>query len=102
MRPGAAGHAIVASTDTAEYQRLVDVLKAGMIRGAGIDVLDQEPPPADHPLFALPNVLLSPHVAGVTENGMKDMALNCAQVVETFVAGGQPAKKKKKALAGAR
>lgn len=70
---------------------LVDVLKAGAIRGAGIDVLDQEPPPADHPLFALPNVLLSPHVAGVTENGMKDMALNCAQVVETYVAGQRPA-----------
>jgi phosphoglycerate dehydrogenase-like enzyme len=70
---------------------LVAALRVGAIRGAGIDVLDQEPPPADHPLFALPNVLLSPHVAGVTENGMKDMALNCAQVVETFVAGEQPA-----------
>lgn len=70
---------------------LVAVLKAGAIRGAGIDVLDQEPPPADHPLFALPNVLLSPHVAGVTENGMKDMALHCAQVVETYVAGERPA-----------
>lgn len=70
---------------------LVDALKAGAIRGAGIDVLDQEPPPADHPLFALPNVLLSPHVAGVTENGMKDMALHCARVVESFVAGERPA-----------
>ncbi len=70
---------------------LVATLKAGAIRGAGIDVLEQEPPPADHPLFALPNVLLSPHVAGVTENGMKDMALHCAAVVETFVAGQRPA-----------
>lgn len=70
---------------------LVAALEARAIRGAGIDVLDQEPPPADHPLFALPNVLLSPHVAGVTENGMKDMALHCAQVVETFVAGQRPA-----------
>jgi len=70
---------------------LVEVLKADAIRGAGIDVLDQEPPPADHPLFSLPNVLLSPHVAGVTENGMKDMALHCAEVVETFVAGRRPA-----------
>jgi len=70
---------------------LVEALKAKAIRGAGIDVLDQEPPPADHPLFALPNVLLSPHVAGVTEDGMKHMALHCAQVVETYVAGTRPA-----------
>jgi len=70
---------------------LVAVLKAGTIRGAGIDVFEAEPPPADHPLFELPNVVLSPHVAGVTENGMKDMALNCAQVIETFVAGDWPA-----------
>jgi phosphoglycerate dehydrogenase-like enzyme len=70
---------------------LVAVLEARAIRGAGIDVLDQEPPPADHPLFALPNVLLSPHVAGVTENGMKDMALHCAAVIELFVSGGRPA-----------
>lgn len=70
---------------------LVDALKAGAIRGAGIDVFEAEPPPADHPLFSLPNVVLSPHVAGVTENGMKDMALNCAQLIETFVAGGRPA-----------
>lgn len=70
---------------------LVAALKAGAIRGAGIDVLEQEPPPPDHPLFVLPNVLLSPHVAGVTEDGMKHMALHCAEVVETFVAGERPA-----------
>jgi phosphoglycerate dehydrogenase-like enzyme len=70
---------------------LVEVLKAGAIRGAGIDVFETEPPLADHPLFGLPNVILSPHVAGVTENGMKDMALNCARVIETFANGGRPA-----------
>lgn len=69
---------------------LVDVLRERRIAGAGIDVFDAEPPPADHPLFALPNAILSPHVAGVTENGMKDMAINVAAVIETVAAGGVP------------
>lgn len=70
---------------------LVAALKAGTIGGAGIDVFEHEPPPADHPLFALPNAILSPHVAGVTESGMKGMALHVAQVIETVSAGGKPA-----------
>lgn len=70
---------------------LADALAAGRIAGAGIDVFDAEPPPADHPLFKLPNALFSPHVAGVTEAGMKDMALNCAKAIETVVSGGIPA-----------
>lgn len=70
---------------------LIAALKAGSIAGAGIDVFEAEPPPADHPLFALPNAILSPHIAGVTENGMKGMALHCAEVIETVVAGGVPA-----------
>jgi phosphoglycerate dehydrogenase-like enzyme len=70
---------------------LVAALKANAIGGAGIDVLEHEPPPADHPLFALPNVVLSPHVAGVTEASMKGMAFAVAEVVETVLAGGRPA-----------
>lgn len=70
---------------------LAAALKAGAIAGAGIDVFEAEPPPADHPLFALPNAILSPHIAGVTENGMKGMALHCAEVIETVAAGGVPA-----------
>lgn len=70
---------------------LADALKAGTIGGAGIDVFEAEPPPADHPLFALDNVVLGPHVAGVTEASMKHMALHCAEVVETILSGGRPA-----------
>ncbi|VWX48673.1 NAD(P)-dependent oxidoreductase [Novosphingobium sp. 9U] len=69
---------------------LVAALEARSIGGAGIDVFDAEPPPADHPLFRLPNVLLSPHVAGVTEAGMKDMALHCAQVIDMIHRGESP------------
>jgi phosphoglycerate dehydrogenase-like enzyme len=70
---------------------LAEALIAGRIGGAGIDVFEAEPPPADHPLFALDNVVLAPHVAGVTEASMKHMALHCAQVVGAVRNGERPA-----------
>ena len=45
---------------------LVAALKSGRVAGYGTDVLDQEPPPADHPLLKLPNVVVTPHVASRT------------------------------------
>ncbi len=72
-------------------EALADALSAGQIAGAGIDVFESEPPPADHPLFGQPNAILSPHVAGVTEAGMKHMALHVADVIDTVSAGETPA-----------
>ena len=43
---------------------LIEALKAGKIAGAGLDVTAAEPLPAGHPFWAMPNVLLTPHVAG--------------------------------------
>jgi len=70
---------------------LAEALKAGVIGGAGIDVFEHEPPKPDNPLFSLPNVVLGPHVAGVTEGSMKGMALACADVIDTVLAGERPA-----------
>ena len=46
-----------------DEQALVEALAAGRIRGAALDVFETEPLPAGHPLWTLPNVLLSPHCA---------------------------------------
>ena len=45
---------------------LIRALKEGWIGGAGLDVTREEPLPADSPLFALPNVILTPHISGVS------------------------------------
>jgi phosphoglycerate dehydrogenase-like enzyme len=59
-------------------------LSAGTIRGAAMDVFSVEPAPADHPLFRLDNVVVTPHLAAVTadtfEPTVRRMFDNCARV----------------------
>jgi phosphoglycerate dehydrogenase-like enzyme len=49
---------------TTRLDDLADALRAGEIAGAGLDVFEQEPLPADHPLWTMPGVLITPHTAG--------------------------------------
>ena len=66
---------------------LIVALREGRIAAAGIDVFDDEPPAADHPLFGFDQVILTPHIAGLTaECGMR-MAISSVQNVLDFFAG---------------
>lgn len=56
----------VARGSLVDEEALVDALKEGRIRGAGLDVFSREPLPSDHPLWDLPNAVMTPHVSAVT------------------------------------
>ena len=71
---------------------LVAALKNGTIAGAGIDVFEHEPP-VDHPLYRLPNVVITPHGAGVDLQSRDDMALSAAQAIISLSRGEWPAEK---------
>ncbi|MEA3292623.1 MAG: NAD(P)-dependent oxidoreductase, partial [Pseudomonadota bacterium] len=64
---------------------LADALREGEIGGAGIDVLDREPPPGDHPLLApdIPNLIVSPHTAWASREARQRLA---DQMSENLVA----------------
>ena len=51
---------------------LAKALRSGTIAGAGLDVFDPEPLPADHPVRQLPNTILTPHIGFVTEESYRD------------------------------
>ena len=58
---------------------LYDALVARKLAGAGLDVFEVEPPPFGHKLFELPNVIIAPHVAGVTREALDRMGLQTAR-----------------------
>jgi D-3-phosphoglycerate dehydrogenase len=80
MRPGS--YLInVARGAVVDEAALVEALRAGHLAGAGVDVFEQEPARADHPLFSLPNVVCTPHIASYTTAGVfKMQAIACEQV----------------------
>jgi len=64
---------------------LLDALKSNKIRAAGLDVYDDEPSTSSNPLFALDNILLSPHIAGVTQEATIRMSKQAVQnVLDVF------------------
>src|SRR5205807_5262204 len=65
---------------------LVRALREGWIAAAGLDVLESEPPALDNPLLKLDNVVLTPHIAGASANGVE---IRWRLSVETILALGR-------------
>jgi D-3-phosphoglycerate dehydrogenase len=66
---------------------LYDALTSGKLAGAGLDVFAQEPPSVPYPLFDLPNVVVAPHVAGVTVEAVDRMSEQTARNILSVLDG---------------
>lgn len=77
----------IARGDVVDEQALIDALAAGKIGGAGLDVFSEEPLPASSPLWQLPNVILSPHIAGFSEHYDERAIDVFAENLRRFLAG---------------
>lgn len=66
---------------------LVHALKTGVIAGAGLDVTDPEPVPADSPLWEMPNVILSQHTSGLSPRNAERITNLFAANLQRYLAG---------------
>ena len=73
-----------------DHRALARALVAGWIAGAGIDVFDPEPPPPDLPLFSLDQVVVTPHITGLSRETNRRLAVSTARQVLQVLAGERP------------
>ena len=70
-----------------DTEALVKALKDGWIAGAGLDVFEEEPLPADHPLTKLDNVVLTPHIGASTEEAQMRAGVQVAEQIIEILKG---------------
>jgi phosphoglycerate dehydrogenase-like enzyme len=70
-----------------DEEALIEALRSGQLAGAGLDVFDREPLPADHPFRSLDNVVVTPHIGYVTEQGFRTAWQRMAEDVAAYLAG---------------
>jgi D-3-phosphoglycerate dehydrogenase len=78
----------VARGGIVDEEALAAAIRDGEIAGAAIDVFTKEPPPADHPLLQLPQVLVTPHLGASTLEAQINVAYDVADQIVTVLGGG--------------
>ncbi|HWR09471.1 hydroxyacid dehydrogenase [Sporomusa sp.] len=73
-----------------DEQALAAALIQGNLAGAALDVFREEPPRLSNPLFHAPNVFLTPHVAGSTDEAVERLAIGSAQAIADWFCGRKP------------
>ena len=87
MKPGA-WFVNTARAKLVDNAALVELLRAGRIRGAALDVHDMEPiPPGDYVFRTLPNVLITPHIGYNTREASANMLRIAIETVQAFARG---------------
>ena len=76
--------------DVVNEEDLFKALSEGMIRTAGIDVFANEPAAKENPLFALDNIIVTPHSAALTQESMDRMGLHAAMGIHDVLSGNKP------------
>ena len=69
---------------------LVAALSSGRIAGAGLDVMESNHPPSDHPLFGMDNVIVSPHVAFYSPESTRELQRRATESVAEVLGGHMP------------
>ena len=69
---------------------LTDALRNGEIAGAGLDVLETEPPQSEEALFSLDNVVITPHTAFISEESILELEVTAATCVAQVLTGQLP------------
>ena len=72
-----------------DEKALAEALKAGTIAGAAIDVFEKEPTPADHPLYGIPNCIVTPHLGASTEEAQTKVSVDIANQFNAFFGSGK-------------
>ncbi|MEM4700058.1 MAG: hydroxyacid dehydrogenase [Candidatus Nezhaarchaeales archaeon] len=76
--------------EVVDEEALYEALKSGKLAGAGLDVYSKEPPPPDHPLIKLDNVVCTPHIGGSTVEAQLRIAMAMAEDLIRIAKGEEP------------